>query len=134
VTPGQVMLEIVPDDAPLVIEAMVDAKDGDDIRPQQEAQIRFSAIQERDLPILKGKVLKISPDTFQDQKTGVHFYKAQVEVSPAAVSEISKVRGGKDVLKPGLPVEIIVPLRKRTILGYLFEPLNQTFWRSFREH
>ncbi|MBP2159796.1 MULTISPECIES: HlyD family type I secretion periplasmic adaptor subunit [Asticcacaulis] len=134
VTPGQVMLEIVPDDAPLIIEAMVDAKDGDDIRPQQEAQIRFSAIQERDLPIMKGKVLKISADTFQDQKTGVHFYKAQVEVSPQAVSEISKVRGMKDVLKPGLPVEIIVPLRKRTILGYLFEPLNQTFWRSFREH
>jgi HlyD family secretion protein len=134
VTPGQVMLEIVPENAPLIIEAMVDAKDGDDIRPQQEAQIRFSAIQERDLPILKGKVLKISPDTFQDQKTGVHFYKAQVEVSPQAVKEISKARGGKDVLKPGLPVEIIVPLRKRTILGYLFEPLNQTFWRSFREH
>lgn len=134
VTPGQVMLEIVPEDAPLVIEAMVDAKDGDDIQPQQEAQIRFSAIQERDLPIMKGKVLKISADTFQDQKTGVHFYKAQVEVSPQAVAEITKVRGVKDVLKPGLPVEIIVPLRKRTILGYLFEPLNQTFWRSFREH
>ncbi len=134
VTPGQVMLEIVPDDAPLIIEAMIDAKDGDDVRPQQEAQIRFSAIQERDLPIMKGKVLKISADTFQDPKTGVHFYKAQVEVSPQAVSEISKVRGMTDVLKPGLPVEIIVPLRKRTILGYLFEPLNQTFWRSFREH
>jgi HlyD family secretion protein len=40
---------------------------------------------------------------------------------------------GERELKSGLPVEMVVPLRKRTALQYLTEPLNQRLWRSFRE-
>lgn len=134
VAPGQKILEIVPDKAPLIIEANIEAKDGDDIRPGQIAQIRISAIQERDLPVMDGKILTVSADSFQDQKSGIHFYKAQIEVSAENIATIDKVRGNRDWLKPGLPVEVIIPLRKRTVLAYLFEPLNQTLWRSFREH
>jgi HlyD family secretion protein len=43
--------------------------------------------------------------------------------------------GGQDLrLSPGLPVEVMIPLRKRTALEYLLEPLSQTVWRSFREN
>jgi len=37
-------------------------------------------------------------------------------------------------LKPGLPASVLVPLRKRTLLDYLFEPTGQALWRSGREH
>lgn len=134
IQPGQKILDIVPENAPLIIEANVDARDGDDIRTGMEATIRYSALHERNLPTMKGRVLEVSADSFQDEKTGRVFYRAQIEVSPQSIALINKVRDSSDVLKPGLPVDVIIPLRKRTILDYLLEPLLQTFWRSFREN
>lgn len=134
IAPGAKVLDIVPDNAPLIVEANVDAKDGDDVKVGQDAQIRFSALQERDLPTMTGKVLEVSADSFIDQKSGQAFYHAQVQVSAENMRKIDQIRGAKDVLKPGLPAEIVVPLRKRTVLEYLVEPISQTIWRSFREH
>jgi HlyD family secretion protein len=64
----------------------------------------------------------------------VRYYTAEVKVPPSEIAKITKVRGAEAGLKPGLPVEVVVPLHKRTALQYFFEPLQQTFWRSFREH
>jgi HlyD family secretion protein len=47
---------------------------------------------------------------------------------------ISNLRGADAGLKPGLPVEVVVPLRHRTALGYLLDPLRSMLWKSFREH
>jgi HlyD family secretion protein len=52
----------------------------------------------------------------------------------AEIEEIRKIKGSADGIKPGLPVEVLVPLRKRTLFQYLVEPINQALWRSFREH
>ena len=54
-------------------------------------------------------------------------------VPPEELAKIIEVRGEDSGMRPGLPVEIVVPLRKRTALQYLFEPLTQRLWRSFRE-
>ncbi len=134
VAPGEKIMDIVPDNEPLVIDAMVSPQDGDDIRPGQVAQIRFTSLHERDMPELTGKVLDVSGDSFTDQKTGESFYKARVEVSAKIFSDIAKVRGRTGVIRPGLPVEVIVPMQKRTVLGYLLEPIGETFWKSFHEH
>jgi len=134
ITPGEKIMDVVPENAPLVIEAYVSPQDGDDIRAGQVAQIRFSSMHERDMPELTGKVLDVSGDSFQDQKSGESFYKARIEVSRDSLAKIAKLRGRNDVVRPGLPVEVVVPVRKRTVLGYLLEPINETFWRSFHEH
>jgi HlyD family secretion protein len=134
ITPGEKIMDVVPENAPLVIEAYVAPQDGDDIRAGQVAQIRFTSMHERDMPELTGKVLDVSGDSFQDQKSGESFYKARIEVSSDSLAKIAKLRGRNDVVRPGLPVEVVVPVRKRTVLGYLLEPINETFWRSFHEH
>jgi HlyD family secretion protein len=133
-TPGEKVMDVVPEYAPLVIEAYVSPQDGDDIRAGQVAQIRFTSMHERDMPEMTGKVLDVSGDSFQDQKTGESFYKARVEVSRDSLAKIAQLRGRNDVVRPGLPVEVVVPTRKRTVLGYLFEPINETFSHSFHEH
>jgi len=133
-TPGEKIMDVVPEYAPLVIEAYVSPQDGDDIRAGQTAQIRFTSMHERDMPEMTGKVLDVSGDSFQDQKTGESFYKARVEVSRESLAKIAKLRGRNDVVRPGLPVEVVVPTRKRTVLGYLFDPINETFSHSFHEH
>lgn len=132
--PGSTLMEIVPQDRALVIQANVSPADADDLRVGQTTQIRFTSLHERDLPILKGRLTKLSADSFLDESTGQRFFRAEVSVPPAEMERIRKARGPRTGLQAGLPVEVLVPLRKRSALDYLVEPLLQTFWRSGREH
>lgn len=134
VGPGEVLMEIVPQDRALVIQANVSPNDADDLKVGQETQIRFPSLHERDLPILKGRLTELSADSFVDDKTGQRYFRAEVSVPPAEIERIRKVRGADTGLQAGLQAEVLVPLYRRTALDYLIEPLFQTFWRSGREH
>lgn len=133
VSPGQVLMEVVPGSAALVVEARVSPNDADDLNVGQETEVRFTAFQERDLPILHGKLTRLSADSFVDEQSGLSYFTATVEVPPAEMAKLERVRGVDTGLRPGLPVEVLVPLKKRTALQYLVEPLQQSLWRSFRE-
>lgn len=132
VAPGQTLLEIVPDTRKLVIQAQVSPSDADDVYQGQKAQIRFLSVHDKTLPMLEGTVRTISADRLNDEKSGVSYFVAEVEVAP---SELDKVRAvlGQGQLRPGLPVEAVLAARKRTALQYLLEPLTANFWRSLRE-
>lgn len=133
VQPGQVLMEIVPEEANLVVEAEVAPTDADDLRIGQETEVRFTAFRERDLPILHGELTAVSADSFVDERTGRSFFRITVVVPPDELAKVEAVRGQDTGLRPGLPVEVVVPLRKRTALQYFLEPLTQSLWRSFRE-
>lgn len=132
VAPGQTLMDVVPADKNLVIQAQVDPRGADDVYQGQEAQIRFTSVDDRTLPLLTGRVRTISADSFADEKTGIAYFRAEVEVSPAELRKVSGVLG-RGKLRPGLPVEVVLSTRKRTALQYLLEPLTAHFWRSFRE-
>jgi len=133
VQPGQMLMEVVPQEAALIIAAEVSPTDADDLRVGQDTEVRFSAFRERDLPILHGRVTDISADSFVEEQTGRSFFRITVEVPPSELRQIEAVRGEDTGLIPGLPVEVVVPLKKRTALQYFLEPLTQSLWRSFRE-
>ena len=132
VAPGQTVMEIVPDRRRLVIQAQVSPGDADDVYPGQVAQLRFSSVNDRTLPMLEGKVKTISADRLTDQNSGQSYYVAEIEVAP---DQLDRVRAslGQGQLRPGLPVETIMAARKRTALQYLLEPLTAHFWRAMRE-
>lgn len=130
---GQKLLDIVPDRAPLTIEANVSNADGDDVRIGQQAFVRFDTLHERTLPALEGKVSRISADAFTDEKTGATYYTAEVAVPLSELQKIHEVRG-TDALRAGMPVVVHIPVRKRTALQYAFEPLSGAFRRAFREN
>ena len=134
VAPGQKLMEIVPDAAPLVIQIKVQPNDGDDVHIGQSAEIQIPALHDRSLPVLSGTVSRMSADSFHDEATGQSYFTAQVTVPVAEVKMIRRARGEVGAIRPGLPVEVLIPLRKRTLLQYLLEPLHQALWRSFREH
>ena len=133
IAPGQKVADIIPDATPLVIQAMIDIKDGNDIKPGQVAQVHFTSLHERDVPILNGRVLDVSGDSFSDKETNKSFYTARIQISPETLKTLNRIMKENESLKPGLPVEVVVPLRKRTMLQYLLEPLNQSLWKTFRE-
>ena len=133
VAPGQTLMEIVPANKALVLQVQVSPTDASDLYVGQTVQVRFPSVHDRTLPLLSGELTTVSADSFEDERTGQSFFRAEVEVPP---SELNRVRQsiGKGRLRAGLPVEIVVPTRKRTALQYIVEPLSGTFWKSFREH
>lgn len=133
VQPGQLLMDVVPEEAALIIAAEVSPTDADDLRVGQETEVRFTAFRERDLPILHGRLTAVSADSFTEEQTGRSFFRITVEVPPQELRRIQDVRGEDTGLRPGLPVEVVIPLRKRTALEYFLEPLTQSLWRSFRE-
>ena len=132
VSPGQTLMEIVPDHRNLVIQAQVAPGAADDVYRGQTAQIRFVSVNDQTLPLLSGTVRTISADSFTDDKSGQSYFRAEIEVPP---EQLSKVRGalGRGDLRPGLPVEVLLNVRKRTALQYALEPLTRNFWKSLRE-
>ncbi len=131
--PGDTLMEIVPQDKALVIDSKAAPTDADDLRIGMETQVRFSALQDRNLPVLHGKISKVSADSFEDERSGARYFKMEVTVPPSELEKIRMVRGDSGI-RAGLPAEVLVPLRKRTALSYLVEPLTQMLWISGREH
>ena len=124
---GQTLMEIVPRDASQVIVAQIAPNDVDNLRIGQTTEVRFPGLRERNPPIIRGRVTRISADSFPVQETGARYFRAEIVV-PA--SELAKMGRGAETLRPGAPVEVVVLLRKRTALGYLLEPLTNQLWRS----
>jgi HlyD family secretion protein len=132
VSAGEKLMEIVPQDRRLVVDAKASPTDADDLRIGMRTQVRFSALQDRSLPILHGTVSKVSADSFEDERTGVQFFRIEVVVPPEELAKIAM--SSASGLRAGLPAEIMIPLRKRSALTYLVEPLTQTLWRAGREN
>jgi HlyD family secretion protein len=134
VGPGQTLMEVVPSNRELLVEAHIRPEDADDLAPGQSVQVRILAFQQREMPLLSGVVRRVSADRLVDERSGIPYFRSELAVSEATVRAAEREIGRQLALRPGLPVEIIVPLRKRTALEYFLEPLRGAMWRSFREH
>ena len=92
--------------------------------------LRFSAFDTRRTPEIWGRVISVSPDAIQDERTGRSFYRARVEISEG---EISKLPEGS-VLVPGMPVEAYLRTGERSPAEYLLKPFLDYFSTAFREN
>jgi len=129
VGPGQKLMDVVPDDRPLVIDARVKPGDAQALRLNQRAEVRVAALHGARLPTITGKVTRISADALTDDKSGASYFTIEVQVSPEEAERL-----GEGALRPGYPADVVLPLRSRTALGYLLEPLTRSFWTAFRQH
>jgi HlyD family secretion protein len=135
VAPGARIMDVVPQDQPLVIEAHVRPEDADDLSLGMKTEIRFTGLSGRTTPILHGAVRRVSADRLTDERTGQGYFLVEAEAPREELERIAKTdQHAATVLKAGMPAEVLVPLRKRTALQYIFEPLDQAIWRSFRQH
>jgi HlyD family secretion protein len=133
VAPGQKLMDIVPEGEPLVIDAKVQPNDAEDLKVGQTSEIRIPAFRDRRMPTLTGVISKVSADSLIDEKSGAAYFTVEVTVAPSQLQLIRQVRGADSGLKPGLPVDVVIPLRHRTAFGYLVDPLRNMLWKSFRE-
>lgn len=133
VAAGQKLMDIVPDNTPLVVQARISPDDADDLRAGQKAEVRFPGIKDRSLPPLEGELTRVSADSFIDEASGMHYFTGEVVVPRDQLALLKDEDGRPFQLRAGMPAEVLIPLRKRTALDYFLEPLTSQFWGSMRE-
>ncbi|WP_342077982.1 HlyD family type I secretion periplasmic adaptor subunit [Yoonia sp. SS1-5] len=129
IRPADPVLYLIPQDRPLVIATQVQIVDIDQIHLGQEVTLRFSAFDQRRTPELKGAVTLISADAFQNENSGLSYYRAEVQLNEGEVGRLPQDM----TLIPGMPVEAFVRTADRTPMGYLLKPLADYFAKAFRE-
>ena len=125
---GEKILDVVPDQDSLTIEAQIAVEDISDIRPNMRAEVHLTAYKQRIVPIIHGDVIHISADRLTDPKTNNPYYVAFVRIDEGQLAALPKVK-----LYPGMPATVMIPTVQRTALDYIIGPLGMSFNHSFRQ-
>ncbi|MGC6401653.1 HlyD family type I secretion periplasmic adaptor subunit [Sphingomonas sp. FW199] len=129
VPPTQTIMEVVPDNEPLIVEVSIDTADVDQLRMRQSAVVRLSAFNMQTTPELTGEVYYIAAERSTDERSGVAFYPVRIRISRQELARLGDLK-----LRPGMPVEAFVQTGRRSLLSYLTKPLLDQFNRAFREN
>lgn len=126
VTPGQVLMEIVPRDAALIVEAQVPVNLIDRLQPGLPVELNFTALNRNTTPVLHGEVLVVSPDRLVDQRSGFPYYRMRTTVGAAA-------QAAQLPLRHGMPVDVFVKTGERSLMSYLAKPFLDRWHSGMRE-
>jgi len=125
---GQPILDIVPKDQPLVVEARVGLADVDSVKVGAPVQVRLTAYSHRATRPLDGRLTYLSADQQLDERQNVSFYVARAEIMPESMAANPGA-----VLYPGMPAEILIINKPRRAIDYFLAPITESFNRAFRE-
>lgn len=128
VSPGQPLVEIVPAEESLLVEARVPPKDIGSVRMNQPAKVTVTAYDPSVYGSLTGAVVAISPDAVADERTGETFYLVQVRTKGDRTGT-----GRKLAIGPGMVAEVSLLGDKRSVLSYLLSPITRLSERALRE-
>ncbi len=116
---GQSLMEIVPRDVPLLVDARASVELIDRLHPGLPVELLFVAFNQSTTPRVEGEVTLVSADRLVDEKNGQPYYQVRVRVGEEGLRQLA----GKDI-RPGMPVEAFVRTGERSLLNYLFKPLT----------
>jgi len=126
---GQKLMDVVPEDQALLLEARVAPNLIDKVHTGLAADIRFSSFAHSPQLVVAGKVVSISGDLLSDpQNPQISYYLARVGVTPEGLKTL-----GTRQMQPGMPAEIIIKTGERSLLTYLLHPLTKRLAASMKE-
>jgi HlyD family type I secretion membrane fusion protein len=125
--PREVLMEIVPQEKRLIVEARIRPEDINYVKSGSEADIRLTAYQTRTTPLVPGSVTYVSGDRHVDQQSGAPYYIVHIDVPEKALAA-SNLR-----LQAGMPAEVFIRTDSRTALDYLLAPVTSYLRRAMRE-
>ena len=129
INPGEPILDLVPVDEELLVEARVSPLDIDIVAPGLPALIMLPAFKQRTAPRFEGRVRSISADAIVDQRTGERYFAAWIEADPGQLDALAP----EIELMAGMPAEVFIAIGERTMLDYLLQPIFDSMRRAFRE-
>jgi membrane fusion protein, epimerase transport system len=125
---GDKILDIVPEQDALAIEAQIAVEDISEVHPDMKAEIHLTAYKQRILPVVHGEVVDVSADRLTDPKSNNPYYTALIRVDMAEIAALPGIK-----LYPGMPATVNIPTTTRTAFDYIVGPLAMSFNHAFRQ-
>ncbi|MCK2126024.1 HlyD family type I secretion periplasmic adaptor subunit [Thauera aromatica] len=127
---GQKLMDVVPEDEPLLLEARIEPHLIDKVHAGLPTDIRFNAFAHSPQLVVQGEVVSVSSDLLTEQIGGgqIQYYLARVKVTPDGMASLGKRR-----MQPGMPAEVIIKTGERSLLTYLLNPLTKRLAASLKE-
>tara|TARA_E500000178_G_C16914071_1_gene704072 strand:+ start:1 stop:1104 length:1104 start_codon:yes stop_codon:yes gene_type:complete len=130
ISPGGVILDLVPSKDSLILEARLKESDIGFVKPGQSAIVKLSSSDAVNFGQINGKVMRISPDTETDEDDNrIVFYKTLIELEQNYFEGNEKFY----VLVPGVKVTASIQIGERTLANYLLSPFIDSLGQSFQE-
>ena len=127
--PGQKLLDVVPDNQTLLLEAHIPPHLIDKVQTGLSADVRFNSFAHSPQLVVEGKVMSVSGDLLSDpQQPQFAYYLARVQVTPSGMKTL-----GARQMQPGMPIEIVIKTGERSLLTYLMHPLTKRMAASMKE-
>ncbi|CCW31259.1 Alkaline protease secretion protein AprE (fragment) [Xenorhabdus nematophila F1] len=128
VASGEKLMEILPAQSALEVEARLMVNLIDKIVVGQNVDLMFTAFNQSRTPKVTGNVMVVSADRLVDNITREPYYQMRVRVTPEGMEKLMGLN-----IKPGMPVEVFVKTGSRSLLSYLFKPLMDRASTSLTE-
>lgn len=128
VGPGQKIMDIVPEQAPLMIEARVSPQVIDRLKEGMPTEIRFSGFAQTPQLNVAGRVVSVSKDMLTDPDTRMPYFLARVEVTDQGRQTL-----GNRQMQPGMMADVLIKTGERSFLAYLTYPLVRRLAQSMTE-
>ncbi|MEY5098219.1 MAG: hypothetical protein RJA36_938 [Pseudomonadota bacterium] len=130
VQPGQKIMDVVPGNEALLLEARIEPHLIDRVHAGLPTDVRFSAFAHSPQLVVAGEVQSVSSDLLTEQQgnTLVSYYLARVKVTAEGMKAL-----GKRQLQPGMPAEVVIRTGERSLLTYLLNPLTKRLAASMKE-
>ena len=127
---GQNLMDVVPADQPLLLEARIDPHLIDKVKAGLKTDIRFNAFAHSPQLVVEGEVLSVSSDLLAEQHGNavISYYLARLRVTPEGMQTLGSRR-----MQPGMPAEIIIKTGERSLITYLLSPLTKRLAASMKE-
>ena len=127
--PGQKLLDVVPLNQTLLLEAHIPPHLIDKVQAGLSADVRFNSFAHSPQLVVEGKVMSVSGDLLSDpQQPQFTYYLARVQVTPSGMKTL-----GARQMQPGMPIEIVIKTGERSLLTYLMHPLTKRVAASMKE-
>lgn len=124
---GEPILDIVPLEDDLVVVAELSILDVDSIAVGQKSLVDFPSLPKRSMGRIDGEVTHVSADVIANPTTGQPFYEVRVSIRREGLP----LQGQE--LVAGMPANILIVTRERTMMSYLFTPWLDTLRTALRE-
>ena len=130
INPGDPLMDIVPRQRTLLVDARVPPDKIDDVQVGQATDLSFPALNTLFINNIQGDVVSVSADSLSNEQNDESYYLARIRVNEAGVEAL---RAENFQLEPGMPVQAFIKTGSRSLLEYLVKPFSEMASRAFRE-
>ncbi|MBL8488132.1 MAG: HlyD family type I secretion periplasmic adaptor subunit [Rhodocyclaceae bacterium] len=132
VGPREPIMDIVPRNGKLIVEARIRTEDVNYVHVGSEADIRLTAFKYRTTPLVTARVTYVSADRLVDKSLGpagaMPYYAVYLDVAPGSLRDAGNLE-----MQAGMPAEVFIRTVERPAMQYLLEPITSYLRRAARE-